>query len=76
MTFELLFIFYIQIFIGFFIYNYSLVSIVGTLVDTKSISSKYIGDIKKDLHLHQRNLKLSTVWPLLVVLLAYEKISK
>ena len=28
------------------------------------------------IRINQNNLKLSTVWPLLVVLLAYEKISK
>jgi len=76
MTFEIVFVTYVTVFVLFFIYYYTSIQLIDLLIKTKSITSKYSSEVKKLQADYNRNVKLATIWPILVLLLTYEKFKK
>lgn len=76
MSFELLLILYFQIFTVFFTYNYTKKQIVSIFLVNKVVVNKSKDVLKKHLEIVEKDIKLSPIWPVLVLLWIYDKIAK
>ena len=76
MSFEIVLLLYIQIFAVYFTYNYTQSKIIQLFLKNKVVVNKS----KEILRLHkmklERDLKLSAVWPVLVIFWLYDRIKE
>mgnify|MGYP001215088147 CR=1 FL=1 len=76
MSFEIILLLYIQIFVIYFTYNYTQIRVLQLFLKNKVVVNKS----KQVLSLHkikiERDLKLSAIWPILVLFWLYDKIKE
>lgn len=67
---------YVQISMSFFVYSLARKLFFQTLKNLKVVVNKKKDELKTEIDTSEKYLKLSIVWPVIILLWSYEKIKK